>query len=482
MPSTTNRDCNWYIRAGGAELNGGGFDSTVTNAGTNYADQDAAQLSLTDMTTVGVSASVASVVGGFTAAMIGNVMRISAGTNFTADYYVITAYTDGNNVTLDRNCATGAGTGGTCRVGGAFVHAKSLATSSGSGTNNPILATPLIGGHNINVRGAGTQDPSVSDFDWSGDYWNFPSGGGVTTTTGNIKWIGYNGRPRISHRGLFAFTGKHHFVQNMKWYQSLGTWLTHWIFEEPSTSYYNCICDVGGFDAKIAQLGNSSQEGGSIIATEFRNTGGGAIGTSPYAIGLAHGGGLVFGCWIHDVRSLAAIKAVGCLGVVQSCLISNNKGDGYYDDETDGSAPIVITICSNTFYNNAGHGLNLVANAIADNAIFNNIISHHTGASKFAVNFVDTYKINIQKYKYFFNYNDYFGNTTNFNTVSSVVAWAINPTADGPLAGDLTLDPQYTSAGSNDFSPSGTNLKGVGIHSVSIASTAYKINIGAVFA
>src|SRR5258707_15548764 len=57
---------NWYVRAGGNELNGGGYDAAISGAGTNYADQDAAQLSLTDIASAQNSLTVTSVTGGFT--------------------------------------------------------------------------------------------------------------------------------------------------------------------------------------------------------------------------------------------------------------------------------------------------------------------------------------------------------------------------------------------------------------------------------
>ena len=238
MPSTfANRDANWYVRAGGAETNGGGFDPYVAGAGTNYADQDAAQLSLTDLATAGASANVSSVTGGFTSQMIGNVMRIASGTNFTADYYVITAVADTNNATLDRACATDVGASGVCKVGGAHAHIKNYASTSGSGSNNPALATPLIGGNTIYIRGGGTDDPGSSDYDWSADYWNFPSGG--NQSNGNLKIVGYNGRPRISHRGLLWFTGSFTFVKNLSLFQSNGTWTTQTCFGPTTTSYYN---------------------------------------------------------------------------------------------------------------------------------------------------------------------------------------------------------------------------------------------------
>ncbi len=478
MASTfANRDTNWYIRTGGAETNGGGFDSTVTNAGTNYADQDAAQLSLTDLATSGVSANISSATGGFTAAMIGNVLRIASGTNFTADYYVVTAVADTNNATVDRNCATGAGSGGVCKLGGAHVHIKNYASSSGSGSNNPALATPLIGGNTINIRGGGTLDPGSSDYDWSADYWSFPSGGNITG--GNPKIVGYNGRPRISHRGILWFTGSYVWVKNLSLFQSNATWTTHTWFDVTTASYYNCIFDTNGIDGQVAQFGNGSNASGAMLCCEIRNTGGGAAASTNFGIAHRHGGGFIYGVWIHGLRSNGIISN-GCYGAMHNCLINGNGGDGYKDTETDGSAPIPLVIMNCTFDANGGHGLNFAANGISNHIIANNIISNHVGASKYAVNFADTNKLNTQKYRYLFGYNDYYGNTTNFNTVSSAVTWSINPAVDGPLVGDLTVDPQYANAAGNDFTP-GVNVKNLGLFSYALPNTAYKINMGGVF-
>lgn len=478
MASTfANRDTNWYIRAGGAETNGGGFDSYVTNAGTNYADQDAAQLSLTDLATVGVSANVSSVTGGFTAAMIGNVARIASGTNFTADYYVITAVADTNNATLDRNCATGAGVSGVCKIGGAHAHIKNYATSSGSGSNNPALATPLIGGNQINIRGSGSQDPGSSDYDFSGDYWNFPDGG--NQSNGNIRFVGYNGRTRISHRGLMWFAGAFLWVKNIYMFQSNSTWTTHCPFDQLTVSYYNCIFNLNGIDGQTAHFGNGVNASGTMICSEIRNTGGGAPGTTNWGISHNHGGGFIYGTWVHGLRSNGVI-ANGCYGAMHLCLINGNGNDGYKDDETDSSAPIPLVIMNCTFNANGGHGLNIAANGLGNHVIINNIISNHVGSGKFAVNFADTLKLNTQKTRGLFGYNDYYGNTTNFNTVSSNVTWAINPAWDGPLVGDLTVDPQYVNAGSNDFTP-GANVKNLGLLSKSLPNTTYKVNMGGVF-
>ena len=109
----------WRVRIQGNDLNGGAFDPAIVGAGTDYTDQDAAQLTLTDVTTSAASAVISSATGGFTAEMIGNAVRIASGANFTAGTYFIVAVSSSNSATLDRNCTTAAGSSGALRVGGA---------------------------------------------------------------------------------------------------------------------------------------------------------------------------------------------------------------------------------------------------------------------------------------------------------------------------------------------------------------------------
>lgn len=112
---------DWEIRTTGDYSNGGGFNRE--SGGTDYTQQDVAQLALTDCATSGVgSTTLTSATGGFTAAMVGNIINLSAGTNLTANWYEITAYTDTNTVTIDRAPDDGVGgvSGATGKVGGAM--------------------------------------------------------------------------------------------------------------------------------------------------------------------------------------------------------------------------------------------------------------------------------------------------------------------------------------------------------------------------
>jgi len=128
----------WEIRTDGNANNGGGFDSTIAGAGTDYSQQASPQLSLTDIATVSPFTTLTSVTGGFTAAMIGNVIHITSGTNFVAHYYVITGVVNTNTITVDRATALNTGSGGVGRVGGA---------------TNTVVSHPAVSGNIVYIRG-----------------------------------------------------------------------------------------------------------------------------------------------------------------------------------------------------------------------------------------------------------------------------------------------------------------------------------------
>ena len=98
------------MRSGGSDTNGGGYVST----GTDYSQQNSPQLSVSDGACTG-DTTLTSATGGFTTAMIGNLLYLSSGT----ERYQITARADTNTVTIDRNGPNA--TGMTVNVGGALA-------------------------------------------------------------------------------------------------------------------------------------------------------------------------------------------------------------------------------------------------------------------------------------------------------------------------------------------------------------------------
>ncbi len=143
----------WEVRTTGSDSYGGVFDTGVTGYGTDYTQQNAPILALTDVVTTSASATVTSVTGGFTSAMIGN------GFNIAGTMYVITAVASTTSVTVDRAVTTGAtaqvgNVGGACASPG-YVSGQYTATIGNiiwikAGTYNITSATPGISGGTFN--------------------------------------------------------------------------------------------------------------------------------------------------------------------------------------------------------------------------------------------------------------------------------------------------------------------------------------------
>lgn len=107
------------IRTTGNAANGGYYNPLIAGAGTDYSNQDNAQLTIADGD-CNNSTTLTSVTGGFTAAMVGNAIHIS-GAGYTTGFYEIRTYTNTNTIVLDRNPTSAGGhpTTGACNVGGA---------------------------------------------------------------------------------------------------------------------------------------------------------------------------------------------------------------------------------------------------------------------------------------------------------------------------------------------------------------------------
>jgi len=152
-----NAATEWEIRSSGDNDNGGGFNASTGM--TDYTQQDAAQLSLTDLACLAADPlELTSVTGGFTAAMVGNLIHITAGTNFVVGFYEVVAYSDGNTVTLDRTPISGGdGSVGVGKLGGALATLNGLDNKHVAGNTIWVkVGVTLPGDVTISVSGAGS--------------------------------------------------------------------------------------------------------------------------------------------------------------------------------------------------------------------------------------------------------------------------------------------------------------------------------------
>lgn len=173
-------DCWVEVRTGGNDDNGGGFIQGAS--GTDYSQQTTAQLTLTDLATSGTTVTtLTSATGGFTSAMVGNIIQLTAGTNLTTGFYQITAYTDTNTVTLDRAPDNGVGgvSGATGRVGGCLASlgaAARLLATNGASTWKGNRVYAASGTYTLTTASSATNGGPMT---------------GVGSST-MVDWIGYN--------------------------------------------------------------------------------------------------------------------------------------------------------------------------------------------------------------------------------------------------------------------------------------------------
>lgn len=248
----------WWIRTDGDDDNGGGFDSGISGAGTNYSDQASAQLSLTDITTLIVGdTTIQSSTGGFTSAMVGNSIKIRSGTNVVPGHYFITGFTSSTAVTLDRAPDNGGGAinGASGKVGGAWTNIERTLSTSAVSLGNTV-ASPLIAGNQVNVRGSGSDNPSTPDYTDFTSWRFFPAG----TQEKRIKFVGYNGRPSIqassSSGSLIFYQVSHYVFKNMKFVANGSGNAPHGLVSTVTGFCHRCIFDMAGHNA-AAGLGSA---------------------------------------------------------------------------------------------------------------------------------------------------------------------------------------------------------------------------------
>jgi len=413
----------WRGRIGGSNtLCSGVFDPTVSGAGTDYTEQDTAQLALTDLASATPYTTITSATGGFTDAMKGNGIYIASGTGFTFGRYIITAVTNTNTAIVDRACATVAASGGVAKVGGALEQMTSVKSAA------PYNA---VSGNVVMVRGQGSNDPI--DIDYNAPTPNISEGAQLT-------FIGYNGRPKIGYNGKLWSAGLF-TVENFYFVQTSSTNLTSGIVSGASNGsvLYNCVIDQSGFDANLLATC-------SAIRCTFLNTGSQTVGTRQ-AIAQDIATGRVFtidGCLFKDLKFTAILVRSGQITVTNN-IIQNCGGNGI-EFNVDDYPQTHSLIRNNTIYGGLGHGVSVPSWRYA--SVYANIFANITGSGKYAVNILSTTAIAmLDESASRLAMNNFYGNTSNCNVTLN--------------ASNTTLDPQFANA-PVDLTPTNTALRVIG--------------------
>ncbi len=382
----------WEMQTGGDNTNGGGFYDRDPGTSVDYSQQTSAQLSLADLACLDTSTTLTSATGGFTAAMVGNLVYIASGTNFVVGWYEITAYTDTNTVTIDRTAAS---------VG--------LDASAGNGKVGGCLAFPtdaiveaFVAGNILYVK-AGT-------YTFTENVIPSPDG----TRVNPIQVSGYKttrgDNPTGDDRPLFA-QGAYGFDgvdANYWWSRHLRSTSTsgNQLRFNSYSGYHNLYAynSSGTSNRRALYVGYLSM----MVDCEGKSTNGYAVGG--YSARLIHN------CYLHD-SSIGAHVSGSWDFCISGCIIDTCTTGMYCN------VPVAI---NNTIYN-CTTGISVIAGS--RNAWFlNNIIDSCTTGASSAASYPNDY----------WDHNNYHGNTADVSNVTK----GANATAH---------DPDFENAASGDF-------------------------------
>ena len=347
------------IRTTGSDANGGVFDVGVTGHGTDYSQQNAAQLTVADVVTNSTT-TVTSATGGFTAAMIGN------GINIAGTIYVITAVATTNSITVDR--ATGTGTAQAASVGGALA--------------SPGYWSGQCVANNTAWIMAGTYTISSSTSKVSGGLVVSPNYActliGYKATRGDAPLPGSGNQPLITS----TLTGSIFLVTIM-----LGT-LKNVAVTGTSNLVQQCACYECTFTCN------------SVTVSQYGLTNGQALGCISNGTCGGFSGSACIGCYSYGITAANAINFSG--GSATSCIA---KGGAYgylsciasdcvaYQCTTDGYHIGGYGISFSNCYAEGcgGYGFNITFNTIMINcAAFSNTSGNYsTSATSNNIGFVN---------------------------------------------------------------------------------------------
>ena len=339
----------WEIRTTGNSENGGGFHDRIPGTSVDYSEQNAPQLDLTDLACAAGSITITSAVGGFTQAMVGNVMQIHAGANFVVGFYEIVTRNSANSIDVDRIPVTGIGANGHGKVGGGLT----LITQ---------IQAVVVNGNIIYVK--------------SGTYTYVANT--AIVATGSIQYpiniIGYdvarganptgNNRP-LMHMQTFSFgPARYAHVHNLRIDGSHNTLIV--APAQPSfVSFRNCYFE------NTAVAGTKYCIGASIFAVvndcEFMGT----AGATSYGISTSQG--IVLNSYFHDLTYGVDVASAG-VSVLYSIFNRVNYGVNY---AAVGWAGGCIQNC--TFYSVAIDAIRSSAATQYNTAIINNIFHNVVG-------------------------------------------------------------------------------------------------------
>ena len=379
--AVTAADTVWEVWPTGNDLNGGGFSATFKGAtGIDRSQQAGAFITCTGNLSTAAAGSVTLNCSAalFDSSVVGNLIQITAGTGFSAGFYMITSFVSATSVTLSISATPSAvGSGGTGRIGGALATMTKPVPIAGNWiwVKDPGTGYNVSAAQNFAVVGT-----NVAPITYAG-YTATRGDNGIAAfnrTTGNFNLISNTGAfKRFLNFRANAFAG----AAVTKCFVTSGN----------ATVFQNCIADggtVAGFE-----LGSGANNAILVGCLALRCTSTAAGAFSILASGIS---GVVFlGCWatqnacpgytnlstasrILISRSIASKGQNTAPGIrqagagtsqlmVDGCVLYGNDGDGLLIDTTTAAATgDGVVVVNSIFSENGGYDINCNGVALGD--------------------------------------------------------------------------------------------------------------------
>lgn len=439
----------WDVRTTGNDANGGAFDPGVGSPGTDYSQQNSAQVAFSDLVIGATNTQLTSVANPFSPADAGNIINITGGSGFTTGRYEIVSVS-GITATMDRAVGTASSTGGTGNLGGSMATiAAAVVAAATSNTVNIQAATYTF------TTSLVISQSTLSLIGYQATHNDGGTKPLITTATNSTTLINTNSN-----------SGGYWLFSNLSLSNTAGTPASGiWQLSSHGTAQTWVIsgCKFSGFAIGIDSSDGTPDDVAYIhvINTEVTSC----------AIGLSTSSGSeplftkIFGCYFHgNTEHLIAGGSTGPLWVEKSIFTGSSSTFGL-----NISAPVVL-IDQCVFANNSNGSGTLGLATSGTFASVTNSIFYGNSTVALVGNSTTAYFAGSAASRC----NAFGSNGTNYT------GWSGSP-------GDVTLtaDP-FTASGSGDYSLNstaggGTACKGAGFPGVfpGAASTGH-VDIGAV--
>lgn len=349
----------WECATTGLATNGGGF--VPGSGGTDYSLQDLPVLALTDVAIASnVATNITSAIGGFTAAMVGNIVYLTGGSGGTlaTQRRQITAFVDANTLTLDQAPApTAAMTGVTARIGGALSGPWDVCSSAAGSSD-------AVAGNTIMVR-EGTYNRTA--------IWGCKNIGATLLLP--VKIVGYPTGQR--NPNIITLSNRPEFVMTAN---STG------LFSANNCTNFAIYNIVFRSTASVKASGISNSGSGSslqLVACRFTGFSTGLAGGTSSSAQL---NARLYFCEVDSCTSSGIFSGQSSGGwTIERSYIHDNSGDGF---GTGGSA-VGHVIRGSLIVDNGGMGVGggSGTTSVSGYHIFDCIIANNTtGQVKFSIN------------------------------------------------------------------------------------------------